>query len=150
MNADPLLALFGCAAAHALLARLAPSPWLTPDLTLVGLVLAVAAAPGRWLACSAAAGLFAMAWALQSAPQVFLGYFLTGWGLQWLSQRWDAGDARLQACYAAGASLLMRLVLLWLGEFWSLPLAGGVVVQTAATCASLPVVRWLLGRRSAA
>jgi hypothetical protein len=136
--------------AHALLVRLTASPWLIPDLTLVGLVLSVGAAPVRWLICSVAAGLFAMTWALRWVPQIFLGYLLIGWGLQWLSQRWDAGDVRLQAGYAGGVALTMRIVLLWLDQLWSVPLAGWVIVQTVVTCASLPMVRWVLRRRSAA
>jgi hypothetical protein len=146
----PLALLFGCYFAHVLLVRLAASPWLTPDLTLVGLVVAVGLAPERWLICSAVAGLCTMTWALRWAPQLFLGYLLVGWGLQWLSQRWDAGDVRLQACYAGGAAALLSVVLLWLDGLWSIPLAGWVIVRTVATGASLLMVQWVLKRRGAA
>ena len=66
--------LAACLIAQALLTSAFSSSWWVPDLTLVGLVLAVARTPSRWFLLSVVAGVFTMAWAIRFPKQVFLFY----------------------------------------------------------------------------
>ena len=139
--------LLSTLAAHALIARAVPSPWWVPDLTLVGLILAVARAPSRWLLLSAVAGLFTMAWAVRFPKQMFLSYVALGWVVQMLGRAWDATDLRVQLGMVGLASALLSLGGLWLDELWSFPLLGLSMVRVAMTVLAVPCVRHLAERR---
>ena len=139
--------LAGCLIAHAVLARAVPSPWWVPDLTLVGLLLAVAKAPSRWLLLSVVAGLFTMVWAVRFPKQVFLSYVALGWVVQMLGRQWDATDPRVQVGMVGLASALLTLGGLWLDELWSFPLLGLSMVRVAMTLLAVPCVRHVTERR---
>ena len=134
-----------CLFAHAWLALAVPSPWWTPDLTMVGLVLSVSRRPERWLPLSLLAGLFAMAWAVRLAGPVFLSCLAVGAGVRLWTRHWDADDPRVELLLVGAACLLMLAGSFWFGGVWSFRLAGWGLVQTAVTCAALPLVRAMAG-----
>ena len=138
--------LLGALATHALIARAVSSPWWIPDLTLVGLVLAVARTPSRWLLLSAVAGICTMAWAGRFPQQTFLSYIVLGWVVQALGRQWDATDPRVQVGMVGLASALLTLGGLWLDELWLLPLLGLSMVRVALTILAVPCVRHLAER----
>ena len=135
--------LFGCVAMHLVLAMAIPSPWWVPDLTLVGLVLAIARAPHRWLPASSVAGVAALLWAVRFPQPILAGYLLMGWLIHAAATPWDLDDLRVQSLLVGLASLLMTAGGLWLEETASLPLVGWASVRVALTLLSLPVVRSL-------
>ena len=138
--------MLGAMAAHAWLARAVSSPWVVPDLTLVGLVLSVAKTPVRWFACSVIAGLFMMGWAVRFPAQVFLSYVTLGWLVRALGRQWDATDPRVQTVMIGAASLLLTGGALWLEDLWSLSLFGWAMVRVALTVLAVPCARHLAGR----
>jgi len=137
--------LLGCLLAHALVAQLIPWPWWVPDITLVGLVLAVGRSPGQWLALSGLSGLWTVVWAVRFQGAVFIGYLALGWAVQALTRRWDATEVRVQAAMVAMASLFMTAGALWLDELWSWPLLGLAGAHVVMTCVTLPIARLACG-----
>jgi hypothetical protein len=136
--------LAACLAAHALLARLIPSPWWVPDLTLIGLVLTVSRQPDRWLLACAIAGLFTAIWAARLAAAALLGALICGALLRLGARRWDATDARVQGAALVVLSALTTLGLLWLERLWSWPLLALAAARVSVTGASLRVIQRLL------
>ncbi|MDP3704199.1 MAG: hypothetical protein Q8R78_07405 [Candidatus Omnitrophota bacterium] len=126
--------------AHLALALASPSPWWVPDLTLVGLVLAVGRSPARWFACTVFAGLLTVAWAVRFPGQVFAGYLLIGWVSHLLSRHWDVTDLRIECFLVAAGSLCLMAGMLWLEDLWSLRVLLLTVVRTAVTCGVVPVI----------
>ena len=139
--------LAACLALHLLAVQIVGSSWWVPHLTLIGLVLAVAQAPARWLRPSLVAGIAMSLWAIRFPGQIVLSYLLAGWLVRWAAGQWDARDARVQLALIAGACAGMTAGTLWLERLWSLPLAGLAVWQVASTCAVLPIVRRTLENR---
>jgi len=135
--------LLGCLAAHHLAAMAVPSPWGVPDLTVIGLVLAIVKQPQRWLSLSAIAGIFMMAWAIRFPVPVFLGAVGYGW-LAWRTTRqWDLTDRRVVGAVVGITSALSTFGLLWLHELWSPPLVGLAALRVAVTTLCVPAVRLL-------
>ena len=142
-----MLILVGCLAAHGFLADLVPSPWWVPDVTLVGLILAIERLPRQWLLFSATAGISMMVWAVRFPQPVFLGYLGFGGVVRLLARQVDANDLRVQ-CFTAGlASMALSLGALWLDGLWSLPLFGLMSVRVLLTTMTVPFVRRLVERR---
>ena len=139
--------LVACLIAHAVLARAVSAPWWVPDLTLVGLVLAVARTPSRWVLLSVVAGLFMMGWAVRFPVQVFLSSVVIGWVVQAIGHQWDATDLRVQVGLVGLASGLLTMVGFWLEQLWSLPLLGLSIGRIALTVLLVPCVRHLVERR---
>ena len=135
--------LLGCAMVHLAAAQVVPSAWWVPDVTLVGLVLAVARTPSQWLACSLAGGLLMCAWAIRFSGPVLVGYLLLGWALQRMNKQWDATDLRVQGIATALGSLWLTLGAMWLDELWSLALGALAVVHVTLTVLTAMLIRRL-------
>lgn len=133
--------LLGCLMLHALLAAMAPSPWWVPNLTLVGLVMAIRREPRRWPIASAVAGFFTVAWAVRFPLQLLAGFLGLGALVRWLSTQWDLDDPRVQDAVVACGSGVTSAGLLWLDGLWSPMLAGWVVVHTAVTVLAARLMR---------
>ena len=129
--------------AHVVVAGVAPSPWWAPNLTLVGLILAIVQTPTRWLLLSGVAGLWAMVWAIRFPVPILMSYLLLGWVAQVLARSWDVRDLRVQCVMAVIGSLITTLEALWLDDLWSLPLLGLLSVQVVVTTLALPCTRRL-------
>ena len=140
--------LLGALAAQAILVSAIPSPWWVPDLTLVGLVLAVARMPSRWLLFSVVAGVFTMAWAVRFPNQLFLFYVALGWGVRVLGRQWDATDLRVQVGMVGLAGALLSLGALWLDARSSLSLLELSMAHVAMTVLAVPCLRRLFERRA--
>ncbi len=136
--------LIGCVVTHALLAHLIASPWWLPDLTLVGLVLAVGQRPAQWLVASLVAALLTVLSAVRFSGQLFSAYLLCGWFVQLVGNRWDATDVRVQGVAALMASALLTFGAIWFENLWSPPLLGLALAHVAITGLCVPTVRWLL------
>jgi hypothetical protein len=136
----PVIFLF-CVVAHVVMDGVIPSSWWVPDLTLVGLVVATARAPARWLLWSGLAGLVVSVWAARFAAAVFGGYLILGWGLRALAKRWDTTDLRLECLLVAGGVFVLTAGLAWLDGAWSPLLFGLVMGRAAMTTLTLLVMR---------
>ena len=143
---SPLRMLVISLMAHVVVAGVVPSPWWTPNLTLVGAILAITHAPTRWFTFSGLAGLWMMVWAIRFPAPVLMSYLLLGWIAQLLARHWDTTDLRVQCVMVGVGSLLTTLELLWLDDLWSLPLLGWVSVQVMVTALALPCTRYLRER----
>ena len=137
---SPTLVFVGCVVAHLALALASPSPWWVPDLTLVGLVLAVGRYPARWFALAVFAGLITVVWAVRFSGQVFAGYLLIGLVSHLLSRHWDVTDLRIECLLVAAGSLCLMVGMLWLEDLWSLRVLLLTVVRTVVTCGVVPVI----------
>jgi hypothetical protein len=135
-----------CSVAHLALAMVIPSPWWVPDLTLVGLVLAVTRRPSRWWLLSGAAGLLTMVWAVRSTGPIFAGYLLIGWAVRLAGRQWDATDLRIESGLVASASLVLTMGAFWLDDLWSPILLVFMGLRTALTCSMVPLVHHLAAR----
>ena len=130
---------------HVVIVGMWPAPWWVPDLTTIGLVLAVSKTPSRWLAYAGCTGVLLTVWAIRHPAAVEVSCLLIGWGTQLTAQRWDAGDLRVQCLLIGMASALMTLWALWLEDLLgSLPLVGLVGLRVTLTCLAVPLVRSLL------
>ena len=138
---ERMVALLACLTAHLLLAGVVASPWWVPDLTLVGLILAVAKAKRRWIALSSLAGLVMMTWAVRFPAPILITFLALGWAVRGLSAQWDLADIRVQCLVVAVASSLLTFGALWLEDLWSLPLLGLAAAHVAMTVAAVPCVR---------
>ena len=138
--------LIGCVVVHAVLASVVPSPWWLPDVTLIGLVLAVGETPGQWPVLSGVAGLFTILWTARFPGHVFLSYLICGWAIGALAHRWDADDIRVQSCLVMATSTAVTLGLVWFDHLWSLPVAGLAGARVAVTGCCVPLVRCLRDR----
>lgn len=127
----------GCVIAHHALALASPTPWGVPDLTLVGLVLAVGRSPARWFAWSVFAGLITVVWAVRFSGQVFAGYLVMGLVSHLLSRHWDVTDLRIECLLVAAGSLCLMVGMLWLEDLWSLRVLLATVVRAAVTCGAV-------------
>ena len=135
--------LVGCLVLHALIAGIAPSPWWVPDLTVVGLCLAIIGAPRHWLGLSAVAGLFTMVWAIRFPVPIALGYLALGASIRFLAGQWDLEDQRAQDAVVAVSSAFIAAGLIWLDDCWSLRLVGWLVVRITMTILAALLVRRL-------
>ena len=140
----PLL-LVACSAVHAGLALASPDAWLVPNLTVVGLILAVTGAPEQWLSYSAMAGLCSLVWAVRFPIAVGSGYLAVGWFTRWVTGQWDAADWRVQGVLVAVSGALLTAGSLWLHDLWSLPVSGLALTQLALTYGTFLLVRRFAG-----
>ena len=128
--------VIGSLIAHMVVAQLVPAPWWVPDLTLVGMIYAVAHSPRRWFLYSSIAGLSTMVWAARDPAPLFITSLVMGWMVQALTTRWDASDARVQLTMVGMASLSTTLGAIWLEACWSWSMLGLGVAHIAVTCLS--------------
>ena len=143
---SPLRMLVISLLAHGVVAGVVPSPWWTPNLTLVGLILAIAQTPTQWLTFSGLAGYWMVGWAIRFPVPILLSYLFFGWITQVLAKHWDARDLRVQCVMVGVASLLTMLEALWLDELWSLPLLGLMSAQVMVTVLAVPCARHFFER----
>ena len=136
-----MVVLLGCLAAHVAMAGLLPSPWWVPDLTLVGLILAISRTPHRWMLLSGSAGLLTAVWAVRFPHVVLVGSLGLGWIVRTLAKQWDITDVRLQRLLVAAASLLTTFGWLWLEGLWSLPVVAFAAMRVLMTSVSVSIVR---------
>ena len=141
---QPFVLLGLCCLAHAGAMFAVAEPWWAPNLTMVGLVLAVARAPERWLVCSAAAALTTIVWAVRFPAAVAGTYLGAGWLVRWTAAQWDVSDALVQGTLVATLSGAMALSALWMHGLWSLPLVGAADAHVLLTYAAFCAVRWLV------
>ena len=136
--------LLAGAAAQAVLASFAPSPWWVPDLTLLALLVAVADAPPRWLLYGALAGWLSGVWMAQDAWVVVAAHIVLAAVIRIGTQMWDLTDRRIQRLCVGTLSLALWSSLAWLQDAWSLPMAGGLLLRSGLTVLALPLVarRW--------
>jgi len=132
-----------------ILGRWLPSPWLVPDLTLVGVLLVMARMPQHSLGPALMAGLLVMAVTVQQSLVVGLAYVGAGGLMRLLSSWWDLADPFLQpmALALAEAFLLVIWFLLGVPITLGLLLLGGL--RLLVTVASLLLVRLLIPSSSA-
>lgn len=123
----------GCVVGHVVLTTLFGPAWWVPDVTLVGMVLCIAASPARWLPASVLAGGIAALWAVRWTPLVFAGYLAIGWGLRQASQQWDAGDPRVRTLLVALAVTLLTGWLVWVDDLWSPAIVGALLTRVASS-----------------
>ena len=131
---------------HVIATSVAPSPWWVPDLTLVGLILAITRRPVHWLMLSGVAGLWTASWAIRFPVPMLLGAVLLGWVVHLLVMQWDLTDLRVQSLIVGAASLLGTLGGLWLEARWSLALLVLVMAHALITGCAVPCIRSLLDR----
>lgn len=135
-----------CLIAHELFARLIPSPWWVPDVTLVGVVLMTGSARRDWIVLVAVAGLVSSLWAIRVSGLIVMEYLLLGGILQLVARYWDVTDLRMQCVVSGMASAAMTGSLLWVDRLHSIPLLALASVHVAMTCLVVPVVRSLFER----
>lgn len=135
------LVLLVCLLLHVALSTIISSPWWVPDLTLVGLMLAIFASPRAWLWYAAVAGLATMVWAVRFPLPIVMSYLIVGMIAQLLTRQWDATDVRVQSLVVSAGSLLMTAGLLWLDNRISFRLAGLVMIHVVMTGFSALIIR---------
>ena len=138
-----MVVLLGCLAAHIVIAGLLPSPWWVPDLTLVGLIVAIGRSSDRWAVCSGLTGLTTAIWAIRFPQLILAGSLFLGWIVHALAKQWDITDLRLQWLLVAVLSCVTTFGWLWLEDLWSLRLIGIGFVHVLMTSLSVPLIRRL-------
>ena len=136
--------LLVCIAVQELVSQIAPSAWWVPDLTVVGLVVAVVRSPAQWFACAALAGLSTTVWAIRFAQPIFMTTLLLGGALALVSKRFDTTDRRMHYLLVGLCSVIVTMEPLWLEGLWSPGVLGLAGVRVTLTLLALPLVRRLL------
>ena len=116
-------------------------PWWVPDVTLVSVVLLIAAEPRRWLVLAATAGLLAMCWTVPMPAMALAWYGGLGASLRGLGRIIDLGDLRVQLLVIGFAEALWLALHVWLQSALSISLVGWSVVHIAATLIAVPWLR---------
>lgn len=132
----------GCAAAQLSVAACLSIPWWLPNVTLIGLVIAMDESPrARWRDVALLGGMVATAAAMPSQRWIGLAYPIAGWAAVGLGDRLELrASSRLQVAVA-----LAEAVVLIVGNGpvgWSL-------VRFLSTVAAAPAVRRLAAPRRA-
>ncbi len=130
-----------CVAAHVVLVQIVGSPWWVPNLTLVGLVLSVAAFPSRWFWLSAIAGWVMMLWTIRYSGLVMATFLVVGWVVRVLARHWDVTNVHVQRWVVGGASVVIAGGALWSEQLWSLWLLGALCVHVVLTIAAVSLLR---------
>ncbi len=129
-----------CLVLHAVLVQWT-GPWWLPNLTLIGMLLSIARPPRWWLPLSLVAALFTLSGSVRFPRIILLAYVALGWLLQWLAERWDVSDARVQELVAVLACAVLTGSALWLDGLWSWSLAAAAAGHVALTGLALHVLR---------
>lgn len=125
--------------------RWVPSPWLTPDLTSLSMVLLILRVPGHPLLPAWVAGLCAMTLAAHHALATALAYVGTGAVVKWIAHQAEVREPSREALVVAGAlGLLLAMVMSTTpvrvgGVLWAL-------AQIGLTLACLPLARAVVDR----
>ena len=132
--------------AHLVLGRWVESPWMLPDVTLIGIGLAVSRSADSITDLALLAGLLPMVIAGRHSWDVGIGYAGAAALWRWVQSHWDVADWRLSL--GAIAVLELGLSIWWLGRAgaWSAQMWGAVPLRVAATTAGWAIVGWLLHR----
>jgi len=138
-----MLIIGGCLLAQWIAALLAPSAWWTPDLLLIGMILAIRARPSRWMAYALAAALSQLAWAVRPWP-LLLSHLVVAGFVSLAFTRWDPNDRRLQLMVVGIAGAVPLGVMLWVEALWSLPLLGCAAWRLSLTVMCFPLLRRLV------
>lgn len=142
MNAAAML--LWCVATHIIWLHISPLVWLVPDLTLLGVVLAVSTKPERWFALSLLAGAATTLWLVRWLPFFFLGTIAVGWIVREVTRHWDARDVRIQALLVILSSAAMTLGALGLDQLCSLSIWAMAILHVAMTLLALPIAKRVL------
>ena len=133
-------------AGHVLLANVVGWPWVVPNLTLIGLVRAVARRPEQWALAGVLAGLVLMVWVPQAGAVALGGAMGLAGAVRLAGAQWDVIDERVEAALIVALAGAAAAGALWLEDAWSWPLAGWAVAQVAVTALAWWGVRWIGGR----
>lgn len=126
--------------AHLLLGRWILSPWLMPDLTFLGMALAVLLIPGRPFSAVLVGGVLVTLMSVERPLLMGLGYAGAGWLVLRSAVIWDVTTPALQRFIIGGGESLI-LVLGFIGVPMTPGLLLGAVVRLGVTIACLPLVR---------
>jgi hypothetical protein len=133
--------------AHLVISQLVAIPWLVPDLTAAGMIIAIGRAPARWWMLAAAAGVLSLLWTVRLHAAVYGSAVLLGALVRLCAGQWDISDARVQAALAACGALFSGLVCAWLDGAMSWQSLSWAVVRGAQTgLVLLWVRRWMQQR----
>ena len=132
---------------HLAAGRFLPSPWLVPDLTLIGVVLVVARLPGKALGSGmlVAAMMIMGTWRHVWIDTVL--YLGAGLLVGSAATRWDVTDRSVQLAMVAGLETSFAVVWLIAGNQISPTALLLVIAKVGATAACLPLARALVWRR---
>ena len=143
MPRGPIALLISSLVLHSVAGRWTVSPWLLPDLSLIGLAMAVEQAPSyrRQLLLLAVIGVMLLAG--PAAVRAGAAYGAFGGALIWFAGQWDAPPRLLKAAVMAAAELLL-IAVWWIGDGPAMtwPLLIGAVQHLAFTVALWWALQW--------
>ena len=142
--------VIGFLAAHFTLAQLLPTPWWTPNLTVIGLLFATVRKPQHWWLWAALCGTGLALGMVRFPVWMIAASAALAYGFQWCTRRWNANeDWHVQALMVLAGTLGMMLFLFWLDGAWSLKLLRPLAEHLAATLAAYVVARRIVAVREA-
>ena len=137
--------LLGCLVVHEFLALSIPFSWAVPNVTLVGLVLAIWQRPARWAWYTCVAAVSVLPWAATAGVPLMVCYSAVGAGLAFLAVRLDLEDQRLQYAVAGVAAAALTFWMQAAKHLSSWPMLGWGLIQVGVTVLALAAVQH--GRR---
>ena len=148
MVSGSLIFILAGTLAHLVLGRWVASPWMLPDVTLIGIGLAVSRSADSITDLALLAGLLPMVITGRHSWDVGIGYAGAAALWRWVQSHWDVADRRLSL--GAVAVLELGLSIWWLNraDAWSAQMWGAVPLRVASTMAGWAVVGWLSRRHS--
>ncbi len=128
------LGIVGCGAvSHLLVGRWVNSPWLMPDLTLVGMMLAMGRFPEQAWRIAGLSGWFAMIGSVRQPGLVGFAYAGAGGLARWIATRWDVSRPAVQLL-AVGLTEGFILIVTLCVESTRSPLVQAGLRLTPALC----------------
>ncbi len=127
---------------HFILGRWVDSPWAMPDLTLLGICLALSQSSDSVMDLVLLAGLLPMLTAGTRAWDVGVGYAGAAALWHWATSRWDVTDRRLSLLGIAVLELGLSIWWLSRADAWSADMWGAVPLRVTITVAGWAVVNW--------
>ena len=128
--------------AHVVLGRWVDSPWLLPDLTLVGICVAASRPSVSLLEVTLVAALLPMLASSGHSWQAGLSYGACAAIWRWAGSRWDLANWRVSVGCVAVLELGLALGWVWRSSAWSWELWAAVPLRVMLTTFGLALASW--------
>lgn len=135
--------------AHVVVGRWVDSPWVLPDLTLVGICMAASHPSASMLDVTLMAGLLPMLASWGEGWEAGLGYAASAAMWRWAGSRWDLANRRLSLGAVAALELGLVVWWLWRSGAWSWEMWTAVPLRVVSTAVGWALAGWWSSRREA-
>ncbi len=122
--------------------------WWAPDFVIVGLVLATAKSPRRWMFFACVTACIFLIWAVRFHGLLVAGFFSLGFLVSLATKRWDFNDRRVLFGFMGSSALVFNSIMVWSDNLWSWGILGLLLFRVSVTLLFVgciyPLWQWLV------